>query len=375
MPRVTRMLASPLKIETKGLGSGPPSQTGLPTVLDLIREGLSPKERPALSIRLPRVDQDSARARVPSEPATPATPMSPLSATVRQIWRTVVETPRSLLRRNRAAAWNRSHAANLPRVIPAEPERHTVPGLDRPGATPRDCPGATPRDRRRSLHDAPPPHLAPPPQRAPPPDPEPAPATSLSLEVCDSPAPAPTPAPAPPAPALDPCARTLDRRVQSCGNALTASEDLPTFTASVAASAPAPTRPVARRRRPAPLFFRRHTVPANVDREVCPAEPPAAPAKAAGRVRRFQDFLARRTTASAAPADDADVPQSPVFRYLRSWAKSPKKSARYESDEPEAGPSAADLELARAANAARPDTRRARNRTGDVDLDPPAMIL
>ena len=91
MPRVTRMLASPLKIETKGLGSGPPSQTGLPTVLDLIREGLSPKERPALSIRLPRVGQDADRARVPSEPATPATPMSPLSATVRQIWRTVVD--------------------------------------------------------------------------------------------------------------------------------------------------------------------------------------------------------------------------------------------------------------------------------------------
>ena len=85
------MLASPLKIETKGLGSGPPSQTGLPTVLDLIREGLSPKERPALSIRLPRVGQDADRARVPSEPATPATPMSPLSATVRQIWRTVVD--------------------------------------------------------------------------------------------------------------------------------------------------------------------------------------------------------------------------------------------------------------------------------------------
>ena len=267
--------------------------------------------------------------------------------------------------------WNASLRRRFERFV-AEEVEPTLPAGSAPASTPGGAAAASPKGGPKSAGAAP------------------APAFDLSGPLLEKALAACTPymprrpipksrpsapAPAPPAPALDPCARTLDRRVQSCGNALTASEDLPTFTASVAASAPAPTRPVARRRRPAPLFFRRHTVPANVDREVCPAEPPAAPAKAAGRVRRFQDFLARRTTATAAPADDADVPQSPVFRYLRSWAKSPKKSARYESDEPEAGPSAADLELARAANAARPDTRRARNRTGDVDLDPPAMIL
>ena len=150
------MAGRKLQIETRGLGhvgaASSPASGALPGVL-LFREWLSPKKgRPSLTICLPQVKEQEKqrRSRVMSgsstEPPTPSTPMSPLSATMRQMWRQVVDTPRSLLRRNRAAAWKQKDGGGaLPRVIPqkAQPvedapektaedggraERHTVPG-------------------------------------------------------------------------------------------------------------------------------------------------------------------------------------------------------------------------------------------------------
>ena len=340
-----------LRIETKArplepIDAATATPKTLPAVLEYIyKSAVSPTPKRRAAIRLPAVEVPSTDARRYARrgfsgagrttPTTPTTPGTPLSATARRAWRTLVDTPRSLLRRRKSRRNGKEDEtssaapvvdlceATLPRVVDREDARFFAAYVAEP---------ATPVEP-----------LSP-------------------AAVFDGPV------------SSDIVAAPVD--VEPLAEVATPGASLPVFTAEKVESSTAPTRPVARRAPGRPIFFRRHTVPVpNV--EILPAGP-AAPAPEASVIvqpRRFRELFRRRPTE---PGRDAAVaapvaPDSPIFRALKSWALSPRRGGaakRYEEPAVEpaptsdalSGPPPEALAAAAAAAAVRPDTRRSRRR-------------